>query len=632
MRLGRAGGRWAFRIRRAALGVLFVSAAPLAASATAPADSLIGRTATCVDFRSGETFTIGAQHLLGDGTLAPQWSPDGTRLCLGSAQEIASVTVPDGSGGAMVVWVDTRSGDADIYAQHLTSAGAVASGWPADGIAVCVARDDQYQVAAVSDGAGGAIAVWQDYRAGSISGIYAQRILAGGGLAWPVEGVPVSADSTSQSTPSLVPDQAGGALVVWQEARASDADVRWARIGPDGAVVPALGGAVLVSGPGDQRSPLVVPSRAGHAVAVWQEAGGGATKLRCTSLDLGAPTGLANGASGTLLVSNLGTDPVPAICGDDSGGVYVAWCARHGGWGDIRLQHLSRDGTPVYADTGLVVCDEPHEQYGPSMCRDGTGGCLVAWEDFRSGGGDLYAQRLSGTGALTWAQGGNALCVAQGLQYAVVLREDGSGGALATWSDQSVSQRAAFAAARPSVSGELPQLLALEKGPGRVHLTWRGSEGDVASYLVERRTDAEDWSILIRSRLGPGGRLEYEDRSVLPGAHATYRLVVESRGGLVGLQEIPVEIPLPMPLTLRWARVDADGRMVHISYVLETNEPASLELLDVAGRRVMTRALGSPGAGEHDERFTSRALPAGVYFVRLTQNRQTRTARLMLIR
>ncbi len=42
---------------------------PAPAHAQPPPDSLAGQRAQCVDFRSGETFTIGAQHLLADGSV-----------------------------------------------------------------------------------------------------------------------------------------------------------------------------------------------------------------------------------------------------------------------------------------------------------------------------------------------------------------------------------------------------------------------------------------------------------------------------------------------------------------------------------------------------------------------------------
>ena len=60
---------------------------------------------------------------------------------------------PDGTGGGYIYWEDYRDYAihlVDLYAQHLTSTGVPAPGWPADGLAVCT--DPAYQSYAASQG------------------------------------------------------------------------------------------------------------------------------------------------------------------------------------------------------------------------------------------------------------------------------------------------------------------------------------------------------------------------------------------------------------------------------------------------------------------------------------------------
>src|SRR5436309_4983106 len=75
------------------------------------------------------------------------------------------VAVSDGAGGAIIAW-ENESGlsvPGDIYAQRVSATGAVL--WaPANGVALTLDLDDQLQPRMVSDGAGGAIIVWQDGR------------------------------------------------------------------------------------------------------------------------------------------------------------------------------------------------------------------------------------------------------------------------------------------------------------------------------------------------------------------------------------------------------------------------------------------------------------------------------------
>src|SRR5262249_68650 len=103
-----------------------------------------------------------------------------------------SVAVRDGSGGAIILWNDMRDSGTtgtDVYAQHVVMSGgfAVDPAWPASGVPVSTAADNQWMCGggnAVSDGAGGVLASWTDLRDQFTQGfdIYAQRVTASGAL------------------------------------------------------------------------------------------------------------------------------------------------------------------------------------------------------------------------------------------------------------------------------------------------------------------------------------------------------------------------------------------------------------------------------------------------------------------
>jgi hypothetical protein len=122
-----------------------------------------------------------------------QWVADGAALCTAVNRQTCPTIVSDDAGGAVVTWEDHRTGvDAsDIYAQRVSAAGVAQ--WGADGVALCTAANRQIGPAIVSDGAGGAIATWTDWRddeAFTNLDVYAQRVQANGQLGGEAVSVP----------------------------------------------------------------------------------------------------------------------------------------------------------------------------------------------------------------------------------------------------------------------------------------------------------------------------------------------------------------------------------------------------------------------------------------------------------
>ena len=65
-----------------------------------------------------------------------------------------------------------------------------------------------------------------------------------------------------------------------------------------------------------------------------------------------------------------------------------------------------------------------------------------------------------------------------------------------------------------------------------------------------------------------------------------------------------------------------------VSFTLPSAEHAILELVDVTGRRLSMEEVGALGPGSHVVSIkAARALPTGLYWVRLTQSGRTLTIR-----
>jgi hypothetical protein len=125
----------------------------------------------------------------------------------------------------------------------------------------------------------------------------------------------------------------------------------------------------------------------------------------------------------------------------------------------------------------------------------------------------------------------------------------------------------------------------------------------------------------------------FEDRRAPSGTHVAYRLAVIVQGERIVLEPVELDIPrAPQTLTLRWARLETRNRL-RIAFAFPAGPVPSVELMDVAGRRIVHQQLQG---FEPDEHEASIGLPtgvsSGVYFVRLKQGSQVRVAKTVFIR
>ena len=85
-------------------------------------------------------------------------------------------------------------------------------------------------------------------------------------------------------------------------------------------------------------------------------------------------------------------------------------------------------------------------------------------------------------------------------------------------------------------------------------------------------------------------------------------------------------------LALAGARPNPTTGPIQVWLTLPSRERATLDLLDVAGRRVARREVGQLGPGTHLVTLTPSPTPrAGLYFLRLTQGDRELKGRVAVI-
>lgn len=357
------------------------------------------------------SFDIKAQHIAANGAVAVGWPNEGFLVCSAAGSQDRVVAVSDLVGGAILAWDDSRAGDesSDVYALRVTNAGGIAPGWTSNGTRVCGAAGYQFRPIGVSDGAGGAIFTWEDQRAADPN-VFALRISADGARAsgWPVDGVPVCVATGYQDSPSIVTDGSGGAIIAWRDGRDSmthSSDIYSLRLTGSGAIPSGwiTNGTALCLDPNPQNSPVIVTDLAGGAIVAWQDYRDQLGRTYATRIDVDGTIALGWPINGLPISTLPFAQGNSTLTPDGSGGFLAAWQAltsTANGF-DVYVQRRLGDGTLAagWPAAGVQLCSLPQDQSAPTIVSDAFGGALVIWTDLRNDEGsytneDLYAMRV----------------------------------------------------------------------------------------------------------------------------------------------------------------------------------------------------------------------------------------------
>ena len=426
-------------------------------------------------------------------------------VCVAIYDQFGPQMVPDGVSGSILVWQDYRSGLLDIYAQRVNDGGVVE--WPADGVPVCKAAGNQSSPRLVSDGAGGAIVVWQDARLDTVTDIYAQRISGTGVPLWGNGGVAVCTSPRNQTAPVIAPDGLGGAVIAWVDERGTDADVYAQRLNGNGVAQWTANGIAVCTAAGAQQSLSVTTDALAGALVIWQDARAGDANADVYARRVDAAGTAQWAANGVPLCVAAGVQSNPAAVADGAGGLIAVWQDHRGAGDDVYVQRLNGAGAPQWTVDGVAVGAATGDQQAPKLCSDGAAGAIAVWEDRRGGGADIYAQRVNAAGAPQWAANGVGVCLAVTDQLSPSIFLDVTGGAAIAWSDlrdpadgidiyvQHVQPNGAMLWTADGVllsnaagTQEVPVLVA--DGTGGAAVAWRDFRAGIFSDVYYQRVNA----------------------------------------------------------------------------------------------------------------------------------------------
>jgi hypothetical protein len=384
------------------------------------------------DRRSGTSDKLYVQRISADGTLL--WANGGIPLASTGGFQYYPQILADGQGGAYIAWQDNRGGaDYDIYLQHVTPDGVMLL--PPDGLALCKAIGHQYYPRIVSSPGGEVIVVWQDRRAGNFD-VYAQKVNQLGNLLWTSNGVLVCNTEFDQIDPVPAADGTGGVIVAWGDYRGASGftDIYAQRIRWNGGEVWKHNGVPVVQAINSQSNPQIVTDGNSGAIIGWQD-------RRNSTYDLVFAQRVdSNGTrlwpdNGQPVAPTAANQYYPKMAADGAGGAAFVWQDNRGGAGyDIYTQRLSGAGQYLWTVAGKPICTAADHQYYPQVVAEG-GSFLFAWQDRRSGGYDVCAQRVDMSGGIRWDSNGTAVSSSPNDQYIPQIVGDGLEGAIMAWAD-----------------------------------------------------------------------------------------------------------------------------------------------------------------------------------------------------
>jgi hypothetical protein len=241
-----------------------------------------------------------------------------------------------------------------------------------------------------------------------------------------------------QSLPVLVADGDNGAYITWSDARSGHHDIYAQRINGSGSIYWTTNGRAVCTASGNQDEVEIIRDETGGVILTWQDGRGSDRDIYTQKVDsLGQPLWPADGVA---LCSASGSQEYPKIAPDGAGGAIIVWQDFRSTGSGIYAQKIDATGNISWTADGVPACSTSGEQYRPAIVTDGSGGAIIAWYDNRDGDNDIYAQRIGSGGSILWATDGVVVCDEAGDQQVANnffwITSDGSGGAIVSWQDE----------------------------------------------------------------------------------------------------------------------------------------------------------------------------------------------------
>jgi hypothetical protein len=531
-------------------------------------------------------------------TAHAQWSTDpnvNNVICTIPGSQSNPAMTSDGSGGAIITWVDSRSGVgaqfADIYAQRISADGVVQ--WTATGVWICTAAGYQYGIQIIGDGSGGAIITWGD-------GIYVQRINSNGIVQWTPNGVWLS---SLGAHPSIVSDGSGGAIITWDSGGNTSVieDIYAQRVNSQGVVQWTANGVAICTAARYSNYPQIIGNGSGGAIISWQDARSditNGTDIYAQKID---QSGLVQWtANGIAICAATGNQTDTKITGDNSGGAIITWVDNRAGSSNsnIYAQRINQSGIVQWTADGVAINTDPGNQTMPRIIADGSGGAFIACVG--------WGQRINSNGITQW---GTGVGFSSGVYPQLI--NDGSGGAIVTYEDHSVGSK--IYAQKVDLNGV--------------------GQWSTFQIAVSITSGGQYRPQLVSDGYGGAVITWYDGRNFSTTGYDIYAQQVNTDGNLgnitTGVEEQQEMIP---NLNLAQNYPNPFKQSTKIKYEISNAQLVSLKVYDLFGKEIKTLVNEEKPAGKYEVDFDGSKIASGTYIIELQAGLLKETKKMILLK
>jgi len=315
-----------------------------------------------------------------------------------AAQGYPAIAIND-SGNYVIAWQDGRNGNSDIYAQSYSSIDTVLS--PNFKVTDDVGDAWQYAPAITINSTGNYVIVWLDGRNGN-GDIYAQRYSNADTALLVNFKINDDEGSTLQDYPSVAIDSSGNFVITWADFRYTDRNIFAQRFSNDGSV---LGMNFKVNDNeiterGSHFYPSISMDSQGDFLIAWEDR---VNEIGDICAQRYSNIGMVIGSNFKVNddVGSAGQGS-SSISTDNDGDFVIVWADGREVYNDIYAQRFSSNGLEI--GTNFKVNDDDLGyaifQYSPAISTHRDGNFVITWQDRRNLNYDIYAQRYSSNGNL----------------------------------------------------------------------------------------------------------------------------------------------------------------------------------------------------------------------------------------